>query len=173
MTLQRTILTIAAAASLLAGSLGMATLAKALPTQADTQLAQRADRGGHRGHHLAAAAERLGVSEVELRTALGLPEEPLPRPDLAAAATQLGTTEAELRDSLQASRQGEDPRGGRPDLAAVAQQYGVSEAELRTALGLPETPIEPDLAAAATQLGVSEAELRAALRPGCNGPEAP
>lgn len=44
---------------------------------------------------LAAAAARLGISEAQLREALGPPP-----PDLAAAAARLGITEAELRGAL-------------------------------------------------------------------------
>jgi hypothetical protein len=124
---------------------------------------------GSRGQHLATAATQLGVTEAELKAALGVPTERPERPDLAAAATQLGTTEAELRASMrsamqeqrQSQGQGQGHRHGPPDFTAVAQQYGVSEAEFRAILGIPD---RPDLAAAATQLGVTEAELRNALQ---------
>jgi hypothetical protein len=48
---------------------------------------------------LAAAAEKLGISEQALRDALGPPP-----PDLAAAAKKLGISEQALREALQASR---------------------------------------------------------------------
>ncbi|NJL48399.1 MAG: hypothetical protein HC929_14105 [Leptolyngbyaceae cyanobacterium SM2_5_2] len=155
MTLKHTLMATAGAALLL-GSLGMTALTLANPAQADNLLAQatgepRGEGRGHgpRGQHLAEAAAELGVTEAALRTALGLPAEPV-QIDLAAAATQLGTTETELRESLREARQAQGRRGGPPDLAPVAEQYGVSEAELRTALGLPAEPLaRPDLATAA------------------------
>ncbi len=127
----------------------------------------RGQRGAQRGEHLAAAAAQLGVSEADLRSALGMPDQRPQRPDLAAAAAQLGTTEDELRTSLRSfmqsqrqARQGQGPQAGHPDFTALAQQYGVSEAEFRRIMGIPN---RPDLAAAAAQLGVSEADLRSAL----------
>lgn len=174
----RTIVLTTTTASLLLGAFGLATLARADFTQADSQATQQmqqngqswngAERGRHpRGRRLAAAAVQLGVTEAELRTALGLPEQPI-EPDIAAAATQLGTTAAELQTALGNSRlEGQGPRGRRPDFAAVAEQYGVTEADLRTALGIPAERPQPDLVAAAQQLGVSEADLRDALGGGC------
>ncbi|HRV96636.1 MAG TPA: hypothetical protein P5526_31055 [Anaerolineae bacterium] len=47
------------------------------------------------GPDLAAVAAQLGVSEADLRAALGPPP-----PDLAAAAAQLGVSEANLRAAL-------------------------------------------------------------------------
>jgi DNA-binding FadR family transcriptional regulator len=45
----------------------------------------------------------LGVSETDLKAALGLPDNLPPRPDLAAAATQLGVSETDLREALRPS----------------------------------------------------------------------
>jgi lambda repressor-like predicted transcriptional regulator len=170
------------AASLLVSTLGFAATlgngtAWANPTPSEgtvsLELAQRGNpstqgsqRGANRrGQHLATAAAELGVSETELRTALGLPEQPI-EPDFAGAAAQLGTTETELRNALRSSHQaGPGPGGRRPDFAAVAQQYGVSTETLLSALGVPAERPQPDIAAAAQQLGVSEDVLRDALRP--------
>ena len=57
----------------------------------------------------AAAAQKLGVTEQQLKDALGVPANPPnpgdrsqrpPRPDFAAAATKLGVTEQQLKDAL-------------------------------------------------------------------------
>jgi len=170
------------AASLLFGTLGLAAYngnspawANSTPSEAPAslELAQRGNRSTgagqrnarRRGERLTAAAAELGVSEAELRDALGLPEQPI-QPDLAGTAAQLGTTEADLRNDLRSSIQpGPGRRGRRPDLAAVAQQYGVSTEMLLSALGLPTERPQPNLTAAANQLGVSEDALRNALRP--------
>jgi hypothetical protein len=178
MTLKHTLIATAGAALLL-GSLGITALTIAHPAQADNLLAQATEPSeegwerGPRGQHLAEAAAQLGVTEEALRTALGLPTEPI-QLDLAAAAAQLGTTEDELKESFRNARQAQGRRGGPPDLTPVAEQYGVTEAELRTALGLPAEPLtRPDLATAAAELGVSEDALREALRAGsCGGPGA-
>ncbi len=118
-----------------------------------------------RGGRLAATAEQLGVSEAALRSALGLPEQPLD-PDLAGAAAQLETTEDQLRADLrQAHQPGTGLRGISTALATVANQYGVTTEVLLMALDLPtKRPTRPDLAVAAEQLGVSEDELRDALK---------
>jgi hypothetical protein len=49
---------------------------------------------------LAAAAAKLGVTEQQLRDALGPPPQNGQRPDLASAASKLGVTEAQLRAAL-------------------------------------------------------------------------
>ena len=173
------------AAALLLGSLGLSVGLNIATAQADTaptempfstpglkQQSGRSDgefsRGRyHRGERLAEAAAELGVSETELRTALGLPEQPI-EPDLAGAAAQLGTTETELRNSLRDSTQAGSGRWGRrPNFDAVAQQYGVSTEALLTALGVPAQRPRPDIAAAAERLGVSEDDIWDALRPNC------
>lgn len=135
---------------------------------------------GQRGAHLTEAATQLGVTEEALRSALGIPAERPPRPDLAAAAAQLGTTEDELRESIynvmREHRQNRQPGmpGDPPDFTALAQRYGVSADEFRQIVGMPN---RPDIAAAAAQLGVTEEALREALRsahggrgPGMGGP---
>ncbi|MFB8790344.1 MAG: hypothetical protein U7123_16200 [Potamolinea sp.] len=54
----------------------------------------------------AAAAAKLGISEAQLKQALGVPETPPangerpPRPDFKAAAAKLGVTEQQLMDAL-------------------------------------------------------------------------
>jgi hypothetical protein len=118
-----------------------------------------------RGERLAAVAAQLGVSETDLRAALGLPEQPA-QPDFAGAAAELGTSEDELRAALRDSRRGgAGPRRHRPDFAAVAEQFDVSTEALLAALGLPtEQPQRPDLETVAAELEVSESDLRNALR---------
>lgn len=174
MTWNRTLLTLSAI-SMLAGSGGIVAHQWMQPALADPPTPQVAQAGnGAQGRpdpdaHLAAAAAELGVSEADLKAALGLPAE-RPEPDLAGAAAQLGISETELQTALRNSHQTDGRRGGPPDLAAVAAQYGVTVDELAAALGVPAQPPRPDLAAAATKLGVSEDALRQALRPpGCNG----
>ncbi|MBD2435582.1 hypothetical protein [Nostoc sp. FACHB-110] len=56
----------------------------------------------------ALAAKKLGVTETQLKSALGVPEQPPtqplssppPRPDLKGAATKLGVTESKLIEAL-------------------------------------------------------------------------
>lgn len=125
--------------------------------QGNPQLAQ-AESGDDQGCRerrrpdLGATAQQLGITEAELRDALGLPEEPialdengrptapLPRPDLAAAAQQLGITEAELRTAMGLPEEGLGRGHHRPDFAAAAQTLGVTEDALKAALGIPERP---------------------------------
>ncbi|WP_299412205.1 YHYH protein [Acaryochloris sp. IP29b_bin.148] len=65
------------------------------------------NRPPRRGPDFAAAAQKLGVSESQLREALGSPEnsppqpgQRPPKPDLAAAAQKLGVTEQQLAEAL-------------------------------------------------------------------------
>ncbi len=56
----------------------------------------------------ASAAQKLGVTETQLKSALGVPEKPPiqplsappPRPDIKGAATKLGVTESKLIEAL-------------------------------------------------------------------------
>ncbi|MHC5675627.1 hypothetical protein [Nostoc sp.] len=56
----------------------------------------------------ASAAKKLGVTETQLKAALGVPEKlptqplssPPPRPDIKGAATKLGVTESKLVEAL-------------------------------------------------------------------------
>jgi hypothetical protein len=133
---------------------------------------QREGRKNHRGPDFSAAAQKLGISEAQLKEALGVPATPPapgerpPRPDFKAAAAKLGITEEQLVSAL-----GIPPR---PDFAAAAQKLGVTEADLKTALGVPsdpqgapgepgQRPPRPDLKAAAEKLGVTEQQLIDAL----------
>lgn len=132
---------------------------------------------GQQGQHrppkidFAAAAAKLGVSEAQLKQALGVPNSPngqKRRPDLKAAAAKLGVSEAQLVQAL-----GIPPRPPRPDFAAAASKLGVSEAQLKAALGVPakppssddrsQRPPRPDFKAAAAKLGVTEQQLVDAL----------
>jgi hypothetical protein len=140
---------------------------------------QREGRRNHRGPDFAAAAQKLGISEADLKAALGVtsdsqgaPGTPGQRPrlDIKGAATKLGITEQQLVNAL-----GIPPRPPRADLAAAAQKLGVSEANLKAALGVPSDtqgapgepgqgrPPRPDLKAAAAKLGVTEQQLVNAL----------
>jgi hypothetical protein len=177
------------ASSLLVGTVGL-TLYQANPAtsletgtpleaiaQATTDQAPREGRG-RRQIDFAAAASELGISEAELREALGITAdsstEPGQRPrlDISGAATRLNITEERLVEAL-----GIRPR---PDLAAAAATLGVTEDELKAALGIPENPPtegeqaerprRPDFTAAAETLGVTEQQLREALGvPDCQG----
>ncbi|MEO1069910.1 MAG: hypothetical protein AAFW95_12450 [Cyanobacteria bacterium J06638_6] len=167
----RTVMTTLITAGLV-GGLGFAAFSQSAPGE------DRAHGGRGGRPDLTATAAQLGVSETDLRTALGLPAERPERPDLATAAAQLGVSETELREAMDSTRAaireqrqaaraaGEQPQRGSygEALATVANQLGVSEADLKAALGLPDQrPERPDLAAAAAQLGISEAELQDAL----------
>lgn len=56
----------------------------------------------------AAAAQKLGITETQLKSALGVPEKPPtqplvsppPRPDIKGAATKLGVPESKLIEAL-------------------------------------------------------------------------
>jgi hypothetical protein len=171
---------------ILVSTFGYAAASSALNTgrsaQSSTPLAQNTDqttpqKPRHRGPDLAAAAQKLGISEATLKAALGVPANPPapstsgqrpPRPDLKAAAAKLGITEQKLTDAL-----GVRHRHPRPDFAAAAQKLGVTEAQLKTALGVPANPPapgtagqrlpRPDFQAAAAKLGVTEQQLKDAL----------
>lgn len=60
--------------------------------------------------------------------------------DFAAAAQKLGVTEAQLKDALEIPATPEAPDGtrrrSRPDLNAAATKLGVTEEKLRDALGI-------------------------------------
>lgn len=81
--------------------------------QAPTGEQQGRPRRPYRKIDFAVAAQKLGVTEAQLKQALGVPENPpenpttapngtrrRTRPDLKAAATKLGVTEEKLRDAL-------------------------------------------------------------------------
>ena len=158
-----------------------------VPSRSGPGRSGRSRPGGH--PDLAAAASRLGISEQQLRNALGPPP-----PDLVAAARRLGISEQQLRNALgvpgngrgrtgnsgrrpprrdssaglgrpgNVIQLGSNPSGRleperRPDLAAAARRLRISEQTLRNALGPPP----PDLAAAARKLGISEQTLHNAL----------
>lgn len=65
-----------------------------------------------------------------------------PRIDFAAAATKLGVTEAQLKDALGVPANPPNPsergaRPPRPDFKAAAAKLGVTEQQLIDALGIP------------------------------------
>jgi hypothetical protein len=79
----------------------------------DRRMGDRDGMGRPPRPDFAAAAETLGVSEADLKAALGVPETPPerdemghpiggrpPRPDFAAAAEQLGVSEEALLEAL-------------------------------------------------------------------------
>lgn len=118
----------------------------------------------------AAAATKLGITEAQLREALGVntTNGQKRRPDIKAAATKLGISEQQLVQAL-----GLPNRPPGPDFAAAAAKLGVSEAQLKAALGVPanppntgdrrQRPPRPDFQAAAAKLGVTEQQLIEAL----------
>jgi hypothetical protein len=99
-----------------------------------------------------AAATKLGVSEQQLKDALGVPANPPtgdrnqrpPRPDFKAAATKLGVSEQQLKDALGVPANpptgDRSQRPPRPDFKAAATKLGVSEQQLKDALGVPPHP---------------------------------
>lgn len=162
-----------AAAANLPGANGM-TIAQAAPAPPEQSPAEQRPPGRqHRQIDFAAAASELGISEAELREALGVTADSSTqtghrRLDIPGAAASLNVTEERLVEAL-----GIPPRPPRPDLAAAADRLGVSEDELKAALGIPENPPaegarsqrppRSDFAAAAATLGVSEQQLVEAL----------
>ncbi len=107
---------------ILIGSFGCAALTAT--AQSPTRLAQSSPQPNpqskrHHAHNFAAAAQKLGVTEANLKAALGVPATPptpgipgqrLPHPDFKAAAAKLGVTEQQLMDVL-----GRPQGGNRPD----------------------------------------------------------
>ena len=68
-----------------------------------------------------------------------------PRPDFAAAAAKLGVTEPQLKDALGVPANPPSPsdrnqRPPRPDFKGAAQKLGVTEQQLTDALGIPPHP---------------------------------
>lgn len=174
-------LLVLAAVPLVVGSLGF-TVASNAATRQVSQVAQNSTQpnqqrpGPHRHPRIdfAAAAQKLGITEAQLKEALGVPANPpaagdrsqRPRLDIKGAASKLGVTEQQLVEAL-----GLPPR---PNLAAAAQKLGVTEAQLKEALGVPanppspgsdrtQRPPRPDLKSAAAKLGVTEQQLIDAL----------
>jgi hypothetical protein len=174
---------LAGAMALLVGSLGGATGGYVAIAQSTSQNSapatteSRPDGMKKRRHRIdfAAAATKLGVTEAQLKTALGVPAQRQKRPrlDLQATATKLGVTEAQLQQALGITI---DPQTGRPmrpktrpNLQAAATQLGVTKAQLKAAMGLPakgdRTHQRPrlDISGAATKLGVTQQQLVDAL----------
>ena len=120
--------------------------------------------------NLKAAAEKLGISEEQLKEALG----PRPQPDFAAAASNLGTSEGELKEALglpeNPPEAGEGQQRPKPDFKAAAAKLGVTEQQIKEAFG-PRP--KRDLTAAASKLGISEEQLKEALGVPENPPERP
>ena len=95
----------------------------------DSSQPDRQQEGGrnHRGPDFAAAAQKLGISEADLKAALGVPTNPPstpptpgqrpPRPDFKAAAEKLGVTEEQLINALgippRPPQDGNQPDGSR------------------------------------------------------------
>jgi hypothetical protein len=178
-----------AAIPVLVGTFGFISLNQASDKASFYQIAEapqapnQAPSGQRRPPRIdfAAAATKLGVTEQQLKDALGVPANPPsvggaspqenrtsrpPRPDFKAAATKLGVTEQQLKDALGVPANSRR----RPDFAAAATKLGVTEQQLKDALGVPANPSgdrnsrrRPDFAAAATKLGVTEQQLKDAL----------
>uniref|UniRef100_A0A832H380 Uncharacterized protein n=1 Tax=Oscillatoriales cyanobacterium SpSt-402 TaxID=2282168 RepID=A0A832H380_9CYAN len=119
----------------------------------------------------ATAAAKLGVSEAQLKDALGVnnADGQKQRPDIQGAATKLGVTEQQLVQAL-----GLPQRPPGHNFAEAASQLGVTETQLKEALGIPNSPPNPgdraqrpprpDFEAAAAKLGVTEQRLVEVLR---------
>jgi hypothetical protein len=177
----RQLLTLAALSALI-GACGFITPGQADSTNPVRVLAQNSPQPNQSQQQrpsrpridFAAAAAKLGVSEAQLKTALGVSntntttgQKPR-RLDIPGAATKLGVTEQQLVEAL-----GIPPRPPRPNFAEAASKLGVSEAQLKEALGVPanpptegdrqQRPPRPDLASAAAKLGVTEQQLVEAL----------
>ena len=76
---------------------GLADEAQDLPS--NEQVTLPAGQTGQPQLDLVSAAKELGITEEELRTALGPPQQGAP-PDFAAVASELGVTQQELMDAL-------------------------------------------------------------------------
>ncbi len=82
---------------------------------------------------------------TEASTSSNAPEPGRGRPDFATAAQKLGVSEAQLRDALGITGNSQPKPGQRPpnrDWAAAALKLGVSEQQLTEALGGPPNPPE-------------------------------
>ncbi len=152
---------VVAAMPLLIGSVGLLGSNQANATNPSRQVAQAAEPSNQQPNgqrrppkiDFAAAATKLGVTEAQLKAALGVPAQPpsqsdrsqRPRPDFKAAAAKLGVTEQKLKEALgvpaqppsQADRSQRPPR---PDFKAAAAKLGVTEEQLVQALGVPPRP---------------------------------
>ncbi|MDD5288368.1 MAG: hypothetical protein PHY28_04580 [Dehalococcoidales bacterium] len=140
------------------------------PTTADTAtsptaISPQGERPSMQAIDYAAAAAKLGITEQQLRDALGADTQQ--SLDIAAAANKLGITEEALREALGFQWGAQSPGGERPsmpaiDYAAAAAKMGITEQQLRDALGA-DTQQSLDIAAAANKLGITEEALREAL----------
>ncbi|AFY55819.1 hypothetical protein Riv7116_3360 [Rivularia sp. PCC 7116] len=139
-------------------------------TIAQNQPPQGQRRPRRQKPNLKAAAEKLGITEQQLKDALGRP----PQPDFAAAASKLGTSEGELKEALGLPENppelSEGQRPPKPDFKAAAAKLGVTKQQIKEAFG-PRP--RKDLSAAASKLGISEEELKEALGVPENPPERP
>ncbi|MBN3906837.1 MAG: hypothetical protein HWQ35_09850 [Nostoc sp. NMS1] len=144
----------------LVGTFGFISLNQANAANQFPQIAQaqqppnQRPEGEQRPHRpdFKAAAAKLGVSEQQLKDALGVPANPPtgdrnqrpPRPDFKAAATKLGVSEQQLKDALGVPANpptgDRNQRPPRPDFKAAAAKLGVTEQQLKDALGVPPHP---------------------------------
>jgi hypothetical protein len=141
--------------------------------QTSTTTNQRPEGHKHHRRDFTEAATKLGVTEAQLKEALGFPAN-YPKPDFTAAATKLGVTEAQLKDALGIpANLPEGQRPPRPNFTEAATKLGITEAQLKDALGFPPQRPRPNFAEAATKLGVTEAQLKDALGIRSNPPNNP
>jgi hypothetical protein len=123
-------------------------------------------RPDHPRPNFADAASRLGITEAELKTALGIPATPPtngerpPRPDFADAAAKLGITETQLKDALRVPEGRGDQQANQRSHNQASNQQG--QMRNQNPSQRPEHR-HPDFASAAAKLGITEAELKAAL----------
>ncbi len=95
-----------------------------------------------------------------------------PRPDFLAAAAKLGVTEQQLKDALGVPANPPNPgdpnqRPPRPDFQAAAAKLGVTEQKLKDALGIPPHPPRPDFQAGCSEVGCHRTTIKGCPRSTC------
>ena len=125
-------------------SLNQANAANQFPEIAQAQLPPNQPPDGQQRPprpDFKAAAAKLGVTETQLKNALGVPANPPnpgdrnqrpPRPDLKKNALGVPANPPNPGDRNQ--------RPPRPDFKAAAAKLGVTEQQLKDALGVPANP---------------------------------
>jgi transcriptional regulator with XRE-family HTH domain len=128
---------------------------------------------------LAKVAAALGISEDQLKEALGSDRNQSPE-TIKLAAKKLGVTETELMEAMgpppmgqndqaaggernQDTKEKGSPMGQKPDFTEAAATLGVTVEELIEALGPPGNSSPDSLKKAAEALGVTQEELMAVL----------
>lgn len=120
--------------------------------------------------NFAAAAAKLGITEAQLKAALGVPANP---PGANGQPNGQANGQPNGQNGPMAQNGQGQKRPPKLDIKGAAAKLGISEQKLVNALGLPPHPPRPDLKAAAAKLGVTEAQLKAALGMPANPPSEP